>query len=245
LAKKRYLFQWRDTVRKSGLRSTVRLVLHEIGFFADADGRSVFPSQQLIADNTGLDRSTVNKLIKEAVEEGFLEIYKRKSVKWSANSYRLTIPKGVTEDHRGVTEDNTNTTYNTSLKNSKESNDSNEDNLSNINSNSKDSKATKESLDSNVTVALSSSDVSSKGWLSFYSELLSSKHFKEHKAALESRFSLPEGLEWTDVIACKADDLLRVFHANSVWPDESVVHQFFRSSVIESAEEFLRRGGEI
>lgn len=238
MPKQKFLFRWRDAVRGSSLRSSVRLVLHELGFFADTDGRGVFPSQQKVADNTGLNRSSVNKLIKEAVETGFIEIDKRKSTKWSANSYRLKIPKSVTEDHRGVSEGNTNTTYNTSLKSSKESIDSKEDTLSNINSTSKDS------MDS-VALDHTEVDVSSRGWLSLYSELLSSEHFKYHKAALESRFSLPEGVEWTDVTACKADDLLIVFNKYAVWLDDKVIHQFFQSTRVERAEVFLRRAGEI
>jgi DNA-binding MarR family transcriptional regulator len=86
-----FYLQWRDAIRKSKLRACIKTVLHELGFHSDPDGQHVSASQQRIAEHTGLDRSTVNQMIGEAIEAGYLEIIEP-GRQGRSNVYRLRLP---------------------------------------------------------------------------------------------------------------------------------------------------------
>ncbi len=86
-----FYLEWRDALRKSGLRSCIKFVLHEIAFNGGPDGTDIRVSQQRIADHTGLDRSTVNQMIGEAVQAGFLEVTEP-GRQGRSNTYRLRLP---------------------------------------------------------------------------------------------------------------------------------------------------------
>ena len=58
---------------------------------------SIFPSQQLLADETGLARESVNRVIKRLAERGLVKIEARAG---GNSHYHLSL-EGVTQDHTG------------------------------------------------------------------------------------------------------------------------------------------------
>ena len=58
---------------------------------------SIFPSQQLLADETGLARESVNRLIKRLAKRGLVKIEARAG---GNSHYHLSL-EGVTQDHTG------------------------------------------------------------------------------------------------------------------------------------------------
>ena len=65
-----FYLKWRDSVRTDpALRASIKSVLQEIGFCADEEGIATV-SQRIVSEHTGLTRSTVNQLCKEALQTG-------------------------------------------------------------------------------------------------------------------------------------------------------------------------------
>ena len=86
------LFQWRDSIRAAPICPSSKLILHEIGFHMDVNGKPAFPSQQTIADNTGLSRKTVNRKLREVEKLGLVRRIRNDQGEGRFN-YIYIIPK--------------------------------------------------------------------------------------------------------------------------------------------------------
>ncbi|TPM41394.1 helix-turn-helix domain-containing protein [Mesorhizobium sp. B2-3-4] len=96
-------FSWQHAVLKSKLEPTTKLVCHTIGCHMALDGSGCFPSYALIAEESGLSRSTVMDHVKKAVVAGFLvmERRERENGSQSTNIYRPAVPGVVREPDQG------------------------------------------------------------------------------------------------------------------------------------------------
>jgi hypothetical protein len=98
------LFRWRWAYMSSyGPRSTTRLVLLAVALHMDKHGQRAFPSQSLLAEETGLTRRAVGKHLKEAEETGWIT---RRRVRlhgktWAQTFYAPTIPDRVSRAQDG------------------------------------------------------------------------------------------------------------------------------------------------
>ena len=90
-------FSWQHAIRSSKLESTTKLVCYTIWSHMASDGTGCFPSYALIAEESGLGRSTVILHVQKAAEAGFLVIDNRQRENGSAtsNRYRPTMPQVV------------------------------------------------------------------------------------------------------------------------------------------------------
>lgn len=98
-------FSWQHAIRSSKLESTTKLVCYTIWSHMASDGTGCFPSYALIAEESGLGRSTVILHVQKAADAGFLLIDNRVRENGSAtsNMYRPTMPKVVQERDGGST----------------------------------------------------------------------------------------------------------------------------------------------
>lgn len=67
--------QWQEAVCKADLPQTTKLVLFMLSMFADADGKSCWPTQEQIAEWANCSRRTVGKRLLEAAEDGWISRY--------------------------------------------------------------------------------------------------------------------------------------------------------------------------
>ncbi|MGR9413689.1 helix-turn-helix domain-containing protein [Rhizobium leguminosarum] len=90
-------FSWQHAIRSSKLESTTKLVCYTIWSHMASDGTGCFPSYALIADESGLGRSTVILHVQKAADAGFLIIDNRERENGSAtsNMYRPSMPEVV------------------------------------------------------------------------------------------------------------------------------------------------------
>lgn len=89
------LFRWREFIRSAEFPKdpALKLVLHEIGFYMDKDGKKpAWPTEQHIAEATGLTRRTVCKKLKIAADKGFIKRQKHKEVGQKYFNYSYMIP---------------------------------------------------------------------------------------------------------------------------------------------------------
>lgn len=90
---KKPLFRYRDHIRSDAVPKdhVLRHVLIELSLWMDMDGNNCYPTQEQLADKTGLSRKTVNRKLKWAEKLGLIEIPKHKSTsqKWDNNVYVL------------------------------------------------------------------------------------------------------------------------------------------------------------
>lgn len=96
---KKPLFRYRDYVRNEAPKdSTLRLILHSISFYMDADGKPAYPTEEQLAQDTALSRETVSRKLKEAANDGHIIIKKHKQPgqRYSNNIYLL--PKRFQRD---------------------------------------------------------------------------------------------------------------------------------------------------
>src|SRR4051794_2126898 len=102
-------FSWQQAILKSKLQPTTKLVCHTIGCHMAADGSGCFPSYGLIADESGLNRSTVIRHVAKTVDAGFLKVTGRLDEEGdqTSNLYRPVMPKGVVaQEDYPVVQDN-------------------------------------------------------------------------------------------------------------------------------------------
>lgn len=96
--------RWRKAVMgPDGPESpTTRLVLLALGSHMNEQGGSCFPSQELLAKETGLSERTVQVHLEFADLEGWIEIRKAQGYAqgWRRNEYQATIP--TFGDNRGA-----------------------------------------------------------------------------------------------------------------------------------------------
>lgn len=90
-------FSWQHAIRSSKLESTTKLVCYTIWSHMASDGTGCFPSYALIAEESGLGRSTVILHVQKAADAGFLIIDNRERENGSAtsNMYRPSMPEVV------------------------------------------------------------------------------------------------------------------------------------------------------
>lgn len=97
-------FSWQHAVRASRLEPTTKLVCYTIWSHMASDGTGCFPSYGLIAEESGLGRSTVIAHVGKAAAAGFLIVDSRTRDNGSSTSnlYRPAMPGGVQQlDPRG------------------------------------------------------------------------------------------------------------------------------------------------
>ncbi|MGX7703829.1 helix-turn-helix domain-containing protein [Methylobacterium sp. Gmos1] len=97
-------FSWQHAVRDSKLEPTTKLVCYTIGLRMAADGTGCFPSYSLIAEESGLSRSTVIDHIGRAERAGYLvkESRDRPNGSATSNIYRPCMPGGGPGNGPGV-----------------------------------------------------------------------------------------------------------------------------------------------
>jgi DNA-binding Lrp family transcriptional regulator len=120
------------------LTPTQKLVMLALADHANDEGKSIYPSQSTVSRKTGLARGTVNRHVKELIDNGYLRAVGYKSERSNVKELEIVVSKlGVTESDTsksngksqqvsqrmttGVTEDDTNhqlTINKTSLKDS-------------------------------------------------------------------------------------------------------------------------------
>lgn len=88
-------WSWRAAIMQSDLEPTTRHVLLTISMHMNEKGEGCYPSQELLAAETGLSREWVSKQIKTAVAKGWLLIEKHgfKGRKWKRNEYLPRWPE--------------------------------------------------------------------------------------------------------------------------------------------------------
>ena len=62
-------WSWRSAIARSGMPTTMRTVLWAISFHMNEHGTGCYPSQETIAEETGLKRETVNRYLVRASHE--------------------------------------------------------------------------------------------------------------------------------------------------------------------------------
>lgn len=69
--------------------------------YANADGTSIHPSIETVADGLGIDRSGVGAAVRRLVEEGWLEVTRQRDLSrgWLVTHYRLTLPAPLRPKH--------------------------------------------------------------------------------------------------------------------------------------------------
>lgn len=87
------------------LSSTQKLVMLALADHANDEGKSIYPSQSTLSRKTGLARGTVNKHIKDLIENGYL--YSRGYKSERSNVLELEIIVKKLADGIGVTENDT------------------------------------------------------------------------------------------------------------------------------------------
>lgn len=86
---------WMRAVRESDLKKTTKLVLLTLGTRMDPDGSSCFPSTRTLADDTGLSRRTVEKHLREAASQDWIDRRERgrdKNTRWRSYQYLPRTP---------------------------------------------------------------------------------------------------------------------------------------------------------
>lgn len=87
------VFRYRDYIRSNQVikDQTLRHILLDLSLYMDMNGNRCYPSQEQIADDTGLTRETVNKKLKIAEDKGYIKILKHKAAnqEWGNNVYLL------------------------------------------------------------------------------------------------------------------------------------------------------------
>lgn len=96
-------FTWRTAILRSELPPLCKYTLLVLSCHMNEVGGSCFPTITQLSDESGMDRKTVIKSIRQAVERGWLEVRKAgfAGQKWKRNTYRATIPEKVVDvvDH--------------------------------------------------------------------------------------------------------------------------------------------------
>ena len=91
------LFTWRTGISLSDLQPTTRHVLMAVSIYMNEQGESAFPSQALLARDTGYSERTVGTHIRLAVSEGFLIVVKNigHGQSWAQSFYEPDLPEYV------------------------------------------------------------------------------------------------------------------------------------------------------
>lgn len=96
------LFTWRSAVASEHGpdKPTTRHVLLTLGLHMNERGSSCFPSLTRLASETGLDRSTVTRHLREAADDGWIRRTrtKKENGTWGRTEYVATVPKRVREE---------------------------------------------------------------------------------------------------------------------------------------------------
>lgn len=89
-----FLQSWKKAIRSSNLPSSSKLILHTLADHMNGDGRSCYPTQQMIADETSFIRKTIKTHIEICLDRGFITRYKHKSEhqKYINHGYIAKIP---------------------------------------------------------------------------------------------------------------------------------------------------------
>lgn len=93
------LFIWREMIRSSDgpESSTMRWVLSALSFHMNREGGSCYPTISQLCEETSLSKRVVGKYLKEASDDGWLEIYEHqgKGQAWKNHGYIARLPKKV------------------------------------------------------------------------------------------------------------------------------------------------------
>jgi hypothetical protein len=111
----RRFFERDDLIWSTPFKPNEKLVLHALNSFVGADGRC-FPKQQRLAEMTGFNRSTVNRILQRLEEQGAIAIEwrHREDGSQTSNNYyvdwdviEILKNQGVLIDHTPVANDHT------------------------------------------------------------------------------------------------------------------------------------------
>jgi hypothetical protein len=105
LAGKDARYRWIDSIVKSDLQSTTRLVAHTLALHGQANGERIFPSIRRLASGSSLSERAVCAHIDQLVRRGFLLREARGGDTAGAKGFKylLTIPQVLTDDqHKGA-----------------------------------------------------------------------------------------------------------------------------------------------
>lgn len=90
-------FAWEKALRAAALPPPVRLFGAWLATYADADGGSIHPGEQLLAEHTGLTVQTVRRYMRTLREVGYIaRVEQGGRRRGRADAYRLTHPRGST-----------------------------------------------------------------------------------------------------------------------------------------------------
>lgn len=213
--------RWVDAVKKSSLPPSVRHVLHVMSTYSDEKAKPVYPSQEKIGQDTGHNRETVSRLIKKAVQAGFLVCEEAggpgKSRKSNLYSLHIPVTSNVTNDHMN------NTSYSSSFTNYKDVRVTRDHREEMISTNQNDSldefsviddhinslEDSKERISSNDSfTTLEDVHVTDDHSHPLYAQQISNRDaFESIRNIVERYVQLPDGVDaWTDDLICKAYD---------------------------------------
>ena len=131
---KKLLFEWKHTfMSEHGPEPTTRLVLCALSNHMNENGESCYPSIARLSMETGLNRNTVMRHLKKAVDDGWITrgIKGFSGQGWKRNEYKAAIPEkyqggcteqpryaegGCSELHKVVAQSNTSSTINSTVK---------------------------------------------------------------------------------------------------------------------------------
>lgn len=92
----KFLYTWKDQFRKSDLSSSCKLVLHALADHMNSQGRSCYPTQKQLAEETSLTIRTVGKGINHCTQLGWIDRYPHRleGQKFWNYGYIARIPDG-------------------------------------------------------------------------------------------------------------------------------------------------------
>jgi hypothetical protein len=89
-------WRWLQAIAASDLPSTTRLVMHTLSLHMASGGGSCYPGLTLIAAESGLDKSTVRRHLRQAEKLGWIRRIRERRPQgaWGRTTYVPTIPPG-------------------------------------------------------------------------------------------------------------------------------------------------------
>ena len=98
-----HLFQWRRVLlSEKGPEPVTRFVLLALSTFGDQNGRSIYPSAEILAVATGLSQRAVEGHLRRGIEKGWVRRSmigpERGGKGWRRSQYSLTIPERAAGD---------------------------------------------------------------------------------------------------------------------------------------------------
>lgn len=97
------VWSWRQAIAKAKIEPSTKLVLYTLGNYMNEHGTGCYPTQEQIAEESGLSLRSVSEHLRKAAEAGFIEVTKHGfgGQNWANNEYRARYPEHIEPGNPG------------------------------------------------------------------------------------------------------------------------------------------------